>query len=174
MIHKVFLFLLALHLQLFGAHYNTTIIELEAKLFPKMLVLSTDQSINASKIELVILAKEEDEHYSEFFVEKIKESYAQKIMNKELLVSTTTFEKLQGEPDGIIVLYHSDRELKHIAKWANERKIPTFAYDPAHLAFGIFASLYIGAQTKPYLNKEIIKKYCFKINPHLIMLSKFY
>jgi len=174
MTQRVFALFLLLQLQLLGAHYNSTIIELEAKLFPKMLMLSSDIRKNAKQFEIVILAKEEEERYAALFVENIKQSYAEKIMGKKLLVRSVTFKKLEGEPDGIIVLYHSDKELQAIANWANKRKIPSFAYDPAHLEFGILGSLYIGAQAKPYLNKETIKKYDFKINTHLLVLCKFY
>lgn len=174
MILRVFALFLSLQIQIFGAQYNSTIIELEARLFPKMLMLSSQEQKNLPRFEILILSKEHDTLSANLFKEAIQENYAKKIMGKQLRVEIAEFKELQREPDGIIVLYHSKKELKAIATWANEKKIPSFSYDPAHLECGILGSLYIGALTKPYLNKAIIKKYGFKINPYLLQLSKFY
>lgn len=174
MIYRVLSLFLLLQLQLFGAQYNSTIIELEAKLFPKMLMLSEDLDKNASSLEIVIVAQECALYSAKLFKESIEKTYSQNLVSKKILVNIVEFENLSGKPDGIIVLYHPDKELHAIAKWANTQKIPSFSYDPAHLEFGILGSLYFGVQTKPYLNKEVLKKYNFTFNPYLLELSKFY
>ena len=174
MTQRVFALLLLLSFKLFGAHYNSTIIELEAKLFPKMLMLCSQQEKSATHFEIVIIAKEHDYTQAKIFKGTIEETYTKKLMGKILEVKIVEFQKLESKPDGVIVFYHSSQELKKIAQWANKEKVPSLSYDPAHLEFGILGSLYIGAITKPYLNKETIKHYGFLINPYLLELSKFY
>jgi len=174
MIQRLFALLLSLQLQLFGAQYNATIIELEAKLFPKMLMLSTNKDRASASVEIVIISRECGVYNAKLFKKAIESNYKEGLMGKNLLVSVSTFEDIEGKPDGVIVLYHPKEKLISIAQWANERKIPSFAYDPAHLEYGFLASLYIGAQTKPYLNRATIKEYDFSINPHLLKLSKFF
>lgn len=175
MITRVFALLLFLSLQLSASQYNSTVIELEAKLFPKMLLLSENIKKHASTLHIVIIAKDSANYSARVFKENIEKNYAKKLQNREVVVQIKEFtDAKKSNADGVIVLYHSAEELTKIATWANEHKIPSFAYDPAHLEYGILASLYIGATTKPYLNKNTISKYNFSFDPYLLKLSKFY
>lgn len=172
--YKLFAFLLSLSLQLAASQYNSTIIELEAKLFPKMMLLSEDIDKNSSVIEIFIIAKESAEYSAKLFQKNIEKNYAKRIRNKNFKVTIKAFEDINSHPDAIITLYHSDNEIQKIAQWANKNKIPSFCYDPTDLENGILASLYIGATTKPYLNKITINRYSFSFDPYLLKLSKFY
>ncbi|MEA2073630.1 MAG: hypothetical protein U9O86_08600 [Campylobacterota bacterium] len=171
---KVFLLLyLLLPLQLFAIHYNSTIIEIEAKLFPKMIMLSEDIDKNATVLKIDIIAHKQDLAYAREFKESIQAKYPEKLINKVVKVSISKLGSLNEEADAFIVLDHTEKELQKIANFANTRKILSFAYDPSYMDSGILAAIYIGISTKPYLNKEIIQKYNFTFNPYLLELSKF-
>lgn len=171
---KSFLFLyLLLPLKLYAIYYNSTMIEIEAKLFPKMIMLSENIDKNLSTINISIVARQCDYLYAKEFKENIESNYPDKLMNKTLEISINTFTELNSSTHAIIVLDHTQEEFLKIAEWANSRKILSFAYDPFYMEFGLLASLYIGVSTKPYLNKSTIQKYNFTFNPYLLELSKF-
>ena len=173
MMQRVFSLLLLLQVYIFAAHYNPTIIELEAKLFPKMLVLSEELKKDAPNLYICIITKETDMRHAQLFKEIIQKNYKEKLTGKNVVVTIRNFDDIEHYPDGIIVLQHTQKEIERIANWANANKIVSFSYDPTYLEHGILASLYIGVSTKPYLNREIIKKYKFRFNPYLLELSKF-
>lgn len=139
-----------------------------------MLLLSENIDKHSRALEIVIIAKESANYSAKLFKKTIEKNYAKEVMNRELKVSIKEFADISKNPDGVITLYHSDTEIIQIATWANKNKIPSFCYDPADLEHGILASLYIGATTKPYLNKTTINKYNFTFDPYLLKLSKFY
>ena len=173
MIQKALALFLLLQLQIFGANYNSTVIELEAKLFPKMILLSEDIDKNSPSLIIYILTQEEDLDYANEFKEAIQTNYPDKLMGKTLHVFVKQFDSEQKRPDAMIILYHPNEELEKIALWANNKRIITLAYDPSYMNLGILASIYLGVSTKPYLNSEIMKTYNFNFNPYLLELSKF-
>jgi hypothetical protein len=173
MMKKILTLLLLASLQLFATQYNSTVFDIEAKLFPKMVMLSRDLDQEDKYLDLYILTQERDEHYAQEFKSAIETNYTHELRNKIVRVSIKQFQNLKKLPDAVIVLQHSPKELEEIALWANTHKIISLAYDPSYMDYGILGSLYIGITTKPYLNKEIIKKYRFSFNPYLLELSKF-
>lgn len=167
------LFFLLLSLELYAHHYNSTLVEIQAKIFPKMAMLSEDIEKEKTVLNIVILAQKSDFRDAKEFKKSIKLQYPDKLKQKSLEISIKKFSELKESPDMIIVLKHTQEDLKKIATWANTRKVLTFAYDPYYLDFGILASLYLGVTTKPYLNKEVMQKYNFHFNSYLLELSKF-
>lgn len=172
MIKKFFLLSL-LSLQLFASQYNSTVFELEAKLFPKIVILSENIKTESKNLILYIVAKEEDTYDALEFKEAIELAYPNKLMNKVVKVFVKEFNALEGNPDAIIVFQNSEDEIRKIAKWANTNKIISLSYDPSYLDYNILSSIYIGRSIKPYLNRKIMQKYNFSFNPYLLELSKF-
>jgi len=173
MIKRVLSLLIILSLPLFAVHYNSTVLELEAKLFPKMILLSEEIDKESQYLEIYIIAKEIDTRSAQDMKKSIKSNYPDKIMGKEIVVSIKQFKDFAAIPDAIIVLHHDKKELTKIALWANENRVISLAYDPSYMKHGILASIYVGKSTKPYLNAKIIQKYGFIFNPYLLKLSKF-
>ena len=173
MIQRVLTLFLILSLQLWAIQYKPTVLELEAKLFPKMVLLNTDIDKSSDTLQIYIIIKEWDLYTALELQKDIELNYPDKISGKKIVVSVEEFQEFQTLPDAIIVLHHNSEELTKIANWANRHKIISLAYDPSYMQYGILASLYLGKATKPYLNREIIQKYGFKFSPYLLKLSKF-
>jgi hypothetical protein len=170
---KSFLLLLLLALQLFASQYNSTVFELEAKLFPKIVMLSEDIKKESEFLTLCIIAKEEDFRYAQEFKEAIEASYPDKLMNKSIVITIKNFNSIESYPDGVIVLNNGEKEVRAVANWANANKIVSLSYDPSYLEYDVLASIYIGRSVKPYLNREVMQKHNFNFNPYLLELSKF-
>lgn len=175
MIGKLITLVLVLSLKLFASQYDDTILSLEAKIFVKMTLLSEKRNRRGDDtLRIFIITRECDFGSAQKFKDMIVEYYPNRVLGKKVVVSIKEFSSTLTYPDAIIVLKHSQEQLKEIALWANEHKVVSFGYDPAYMQMGILASLYIGKSLKPYLNKSIMQHYHFKFNPYLLELSKFY
>lgn len=174
MLRSLVLLLLLLSSILFAKQYDTRIMTIEAKLFPKIALLEQHIKNNPSKIlSIVILANEIDLNAAENFKTKIISNYPDPISNKQIVVNILKLEQLKDNPpDAIIVLSHEEKKLKEIASWANKNKIVSFVYDPSYFKYGYLASIYVGKTTKPNLNKKTILEYNFIFDPYLLQLSK--
>ena len=174
MIKKLFLLCLLFISNLSALEYDTTILELEAKLFPKMIFLSDSSNKKSNTLSIYIIAQEIDRKSAEYFQNLILTNYPKKISGKKIEVSIREFTKFKENPDAIIVLDHNQEILTKIALWANTNRVISLAYDPYYMSYGLLASLYIGKTIKPYINSTAMKKYNFSFNPYLLKLSKFY
>ena len=172
---KTLFALFTLTLQLLASNYDCTIIDIEAKLFPKIALLEKHIKDDKSKfLNISILSSEIDAYFANKFKNSLNSHYPDAISNKKIIVKTAIFHNNMLErPDAVIVLYHSPKELKQIAAWANQNNIISFAYDREYLKHGILASIYIGKFIKPYFNGESMKKYGFVFDSYLLQLSKF-
>lgn len=173
--HKLLLLVLLLFPSfVYSKYYDNNIMTIEAKLFPKILVLEESIKENSSgKLIIAIVANKENLYAAMIFKNKILSNYPNTIDGKKVTVYVSNFKNLNKEHiDGIIVLGHASEELKEIALWANQNKIVSFVYDYSNLKYGFLASIYIGKTTKPYLNKSTILKYNFTFDAYLLQLSK--
>ncbi len=169
----IFLFLL-LGANLSALEYDETILELEAKLFPKIILLSDDIQKKSDILSIYIIAQDVDKKSAIYLKELIHSNYPEKISGKKIEVAIKKFMLFKKKPDAIVVLNHNAKQLTKIAYWANTHKVISLTYDPYYMRYGLLASLYIGKATKPYLNSAVMKKYNFNFNPYLLKLSKFY
>ena len=174
MIQKLLFLCLLLVANLSALEYDETILELEAKLFPKIILLSDGIRQESETLTIYIIAQELDQESAEYLKEHILSNYPKKISGKKIEVSIKEFMAFKKKPDAIIVLDHDGQSLTKIANWANTHKVISLAYDPYYMSYGLLASLHIGKATKPYLNSAVIKKYNFSFNPYLLKLSKFF
>ena len=175
-VHKHFILFILLSLQLSATQYDSIVMAIEAKLFPKIALLEQHIKNDPSNIlKISIVAKELDLDDASAFKDKIMSNYPNKLGNKQLHVRLDTFETIQKQSvDMIIVLSNNNEELENIASWANQNHIVSFAYDSGHMKYGFLASIYIGKSTKPYINKDVMLKYNFIFDSYLLQLSKIY
>ncbi|MEA3373192.1 MAG: hypothetical protein U9Q62_05810 [Campylobacterota bacterium] len=176
MIKRAFLLFLLLSTLLLAKQYDTTIMAIEAKLFPKIALLEQHIKDNKSPtLEITILAIETDYHAAERFKKQIESTYPKGIAERKLRVNISKFRPDHMEkPDAVIVLSHRPEELKAIASWANRNQIVSFSYDPFNLSYGLLISIYFGQSAKPYLNRKVIHENRFVFDHYLLKLSKFY
>ena len=174
---KFFLLYLISIISLFGYEYDPLIMDIEAKLFPKIALMEKNiQNKTDTSLDIVIIAKEVDISYAKLFQKKITKRYPSALLGRKIIPSVILFskyKKLTKLPDVIIVLAYRPKEMQSISKWANQHKIVSFVYDPKDLQYGFLGSVFIGLSVKPYLNKSIIKEYGFEFEPYLLQLSKF-
>jgi len=174
MIQRVLTLLLILSVSLFSRQYDVTLLNIEAKLFPKIAVLEEHVKQKESDTLLFAIVHDRvDLEVAKKFKLKILENYPSRLRNKKInVVLKRSDESLDRAVDVLIFLYLEDETISSYASWANRHNILSFSYDPSDLYHGVVASLYLGKSTKPYLNAEIIKKYNFTFDPYLLRLSR--
>jgi hypothetical protein len=162
--------------QLFGYYYDDKIIDIEAKLFPKIAMLEkTTQNKKSDTIQIYIVHNEIDRDTAIKFKEAIERFYPNKLVDKKISIALITQQQLTSSTNGVfIVLYHATPILETIANWANENHQISFVYDPLEIEYGFLGSIYIGKETQPYLNRQTIQKYNFNFDTYLLGVSKFY
>ena len=175
MIQRVLTLLLILSAQIFAYSYDDTIIAIEAKLFPKIILLEENlEKSQKNEIKIIILSSKIDQKVAFRFKHAIEKNYPNKLAGKKLIVTVENFAQAKNHiSDAIIILNHSKEDVIQIAQWANKNNIISFSYDPYYLEYGVLASIYIGKTTKPFLNSKIMKEYDFNFNAFLLQLCKF-
>ena len=176
MILKVFSLVILCCVQLFGYYYDNKIIDIEAKLFPKIAMLEkTTQNKKSDTLQIYIVHNEIDRDTAVKFKEAIERFYPNKLLDKKISITFITQQQLTSSTNGVfIVLYHTTPILETIANWANKNHQISFVYDPLEIECGFLGSIYIGKETKPYLNRQTIQKYNFNFDTYLLGVSKFY
>ncbi len=170
------IFLLGTLVSLLGAAYNPTIMAIEAKLFPKIALLEQHvKSRTSTSLKITIVSIESEREFAVQFKERMEKAYPNGILGRSLQIGIEPFSKTMDEDHHVlIVLTHSDRQLKKIAQWANEKKIVTMAYDPYHLKYGLLVSIYFGKTAQPYINRKVSNEVDFEFDHYLLNLAKFY
>lgn len=162
---------------LFANEYDKNVMLIESKLFPKIALMEKGvQNKTKKTLDIAILYKEIDYADAKQFLQEIQNQYPSALLGKTLHVTLkplSRYTKLQTLPDVVIVLSYDAQTMQKIAAWANEHKILSFVYEPSDMRYGFVGSVHINKTVRPYLNKEIIKRYDFVFAPHLLQLSHF-
>lgn len=177
MIKRVFLLFFITVSLLAAKQYDTTVMAIQAKLFPKIALLEQHiKNSGASTLDITILAIDIDRHAAEDFKQEIEWAYPKGIAGREIVVNVEAFhaDTELEKPDAVIVLSHEPAELEAIAAWANENRIVSFTYDPFYLEKGFLVSIFFGKAARPYLNRKVINDNSFVFDHYLLKLSKFY
>ncbi len=173
-IRTLLLFFIALTL-VWAKEYDTTVMAIQAKLFPKIALLEQQiKSSDAGTLSITILAIDSDYRAALRYKKQIETTYPKGLRGRAIVVSIAKFNAGLDAPDAIIVLSHRPEVLKEIASWANANRIVSFTYEPYQLRDGFLASIYFGKSAKPYLNRDVMQRSGFVFDPYLLDLSKFY
>lgn len=169
---------LLIPLTLLGGYYDTPLLQIGAKLFPKITLIEkgTQERIQTS-IHLVIAASPTYQENARTFSKMLQTQYPEGINNFPLRITITTpKEALQIKNTHAIILMMppEDPQTRSLIEHSYENKILTFCFDPALLKSGVLLSLYIGKNVKPYLNITALKEGRYTFEYSFIKLSTFY
>lgn len=175
---KKFILLLVLLIPfiLSGATYDSTLLQIGAKLFPKIVLMEkgTKGRIQSS-VNFVIVAPPSNAEAAQRLSEMMTRQYSEGISNHPLSLSIVSVKEALEikNAHGIILLVEPDEGmLEPLLKHADENKILTFSLDPALLQKGVAISLYIGRSVKPYINISSLKQVPFTFEYGFLKLSQ--
>ncbi len=142
-------------------NYNTEIIGIHAKVFPKILLIDTkiDEKLVNGAIKVIILYTEEDIKIANSLKEEMLSFYPSL---KEHPFQITVKEYKEFDATEAVTAYYQllgDKEsVLSVNKSAQENSLITFSYDKNYLDYGTLMSLYISNKVSPYISLESLKQ----------------
>ena len=161
-----------LFFSIFGFAYglDPTVIELEAKIFPKIILLDQeiDKKLVNGKVEVAII---HDIGYT-----KEAQRLAQAINNKKILDkefrARTSIKIPTTIPSAYILVVDTQRAKKLFQKLQHTNRL-IIAANPRAIS-NAAVSITIGPKVKPLINPKAIKQLKLKLNPILFKVARFY
>lgn len=172
---SVIMLSLLIPLTLWGGNYDTSLLQIGAKLFPKIILIEKGmQERIQTSIHLVIVASPAYQDNARNFAKMLQHQYPDGINNYTLRTTLVTpKEALQMKSIHAFILMMSPEEpqIHPLVLHSNENKILTFCFDPALLKNGVLLSLHIEKSVKPYLNITALKQGGYTFEYSFIKLS---
>lgn len=152
---------LSLFLSVFADPYTTGMIDIHAKVFPKILLSDTkidDKLVNGS-IKIIILYTEEDINVANKLKAQMIHLYP---LLKEHPFHVVLKEYKQFDPAEDATAYYEllgdKKNIISVNKSAQKNSRITFSYDSDYLEYGTLMSLYVSNKVSPYLSTEALKQ----------------
>jgi len=172
---KYFIILLYLAISAVADTYNTDIIRIHTKVFPKILLLDTeiDQKLVDGAIKVIILYTEEDIKIANTLKEEmlhlypLLKDYPFQVVIREYkhfdeTEAVTAYYQLLGNKESVMSVNES----------ANKNSLITFSYDKSYLDYGTLMSLNISNSVSPYLNLASLKQSNIILNNIIYKIAK--
>ena len=142
-------------------NYNIEMIDIHAKVFPKILLVDTkiDEKLVNGAIKVIILYTEEDIKIANSLKAEMLRFYPLlkghpfQVVIKEYkefdaTEAVTAYYQLLGDKESIMSVNES----------AQKNSLITFSYDKSYLDYGTLMSLYISNSVSPYISLESLKQ----------------
>lgn len=166
------LFQVALHAQV----YNPFILQAEASIFPKILLLQKNISMpHRKKMRFSVIYRQSDRAAAQELQRYIESNYGDQsdLLHLEVLLVEQARIVPGMETDAIMVLHLEAETLKMVAALAQEMGVPTFAYSIDQLRYDLLFSLSVEKKVNIYLNNSVLKAYNISFDKILYRMTKF-
>lgn len=175
---KKIIFLFLVPFLLWGTTYDPTLLQIGAKLFPKVALMEkgTKERIQ-STLSLVIVSEAPNKVAAQRLSEMIERQYGGTLSNYSLILTTVSMKEaleIKNTHGFILLTEADDSALPLLLEHAHKNKTLTFCFDPALLQKGADVSLYIGRSVKPYINLTTLKQVPFTFEYGFLKLSQPY
>lgn len=170
----VFLIATALTLQ---AAYDTVLLKMHAKVFPKMIMTDTeiDRKVIGGAIVVAILydrGEAGEAHRLQTLIEELYPSVGAYRLEVQIIPYSRFDEPSPLLASALFLLDSSSGNVRKAVVYAQEHALVTYAYNPAYLRQGVLLSLYIDQKTRPYLNLSEAKSYNIRFSTILLKIAK--
>lgn len=160
----------------FGYSYNETLINAQAAVFPKILLLDKklDKKLIQNKIVFIIAYEEADSVTATNLQTLLINRYKNSLSNYIFDVKTVEFSKISKDIEATAVyVLNSQTNIQNLSKICASKGIITFAYDINNLKDGLMFSLVLEKNTALYINKENFKNNMIDFVSSLYEIVKF-
>lgn len=173
---KLILIFFILTATTFGYSYNETLINAQAAVFPKILLLDKklDKKLVQNKIVFIIAYEEADSVTATNLQTLLVNRYKNSLSNYIFDVRTVEFSKISKDIEATaIYALNSQTNIQNLSKICASKGIITFAYDINNLKDGLMFSLMLEKNTALYINKENFKNSMIDFVSSLYEIVKF-
>lgn len=172
-----FIFALLWPLWLAAYQYEQVLLRTEARLAPRILLMTNGVSyFAANRFTVCIIGKEEDDAAKQFR-QYLAGYYPNGWQYHTMQTVISDFASMQErcrESEMLFVLRGSTEEIRQVVEYAASTRKVTMSYLWDYLDDGILVSLYVGKDIKPYLNMTRAKQSGFVFDNDLKRVSKFW
>jgi len=175
-VQSFFLLLIITAQNLFSMSYDDDVLDIFAKLSPRMLLMSSPLKSKDDTLSICLLHQSVDAQSTSYFEQKVHQNYKQGIKNFQLHLKKVLFSEIEscGSSDMLFLFRSNEEELEKTLLYAKEHNILTIAYDAKALESGVDVSLYFGRKVVPYVNMASIKSKDISLNNVFLRISKIY
>lgn len=161
---------------IFAANYDDDILNMYAKLSPRIVLMSSVKKELGTTVEICLLHEKSDASTASMLQEKIINNYANGIKNYKLDIKKVLYSELDecAKSHMLFLFATNEMELKKSVEFSREKKMLTIAYDSKVLESGVDVSLFIGRKVLPYVNMGSIKRKGIELDGILLRISKIY
>lgn len=161
-----------------GATYDATLLQIGAKIFPKVTLMEkgTNERIHSS-VNFLIVAPSSNKIAAHELSDMIDRQYGGMLSTHPISISIVSPKEaleIKNVHCLILLMESDDPMLSPLIEYAERGKILTFSFDPSLLQKGVAISLYIGRSVKPYINLATLKKVPFVFEYGFLKLSQPY
>lgn len=155
-----------------AALYDTNLMQIYAKLLPRIILYSSLKPKPNETLALCIAHNALDYQQAVYLKKRLEQANR----NFSPYVTTAPFTSLkQCEKSQLVFFLNSSEEqLQTALRTLPINKQITVSYDAQNLQNGVDASLFIGRSVRPYLNVDALNARQITIHPMLLRTSKLY
>ena len=173
---KRFALLLSISTLLFAYTYHDTILQVYAKVLPKVLVINQPKEIPLEQIDICIVHEEGDIHYVQLLEKAIGSLYAKGISGISITTRSVAYTSIQTchNTNALMLMQSTPEQIQSAVDYALEHHIFTASYNASELSRGVIFSLDITERVKPYLNVKAAKSAKVPLDSALMQISTIY
>lgn len=175
---KKFLFLLLSPFIVYATPYDSNLLQIGAKIFPKITVMEkgTSERIQTN-VNIFIVSTSATRSDAQRLSGMIESQYGGILSSHPLslnIISPKDVMEMKNAHALILLIDPNDPNLPSLLDFGQRNKILTFSFDPELLSRGVAVSLYIGRSVKPYINLSTLKQTPFIFEYGFLKLSQPY
>lgn len=175
---KLLLFILLSPLIVCATTYDSNLLQIGAKIFPKITVMEkgTSERIQTN-VNIFIVSTSATKADAQRLSGMIESQYSGVLTSHPLsltIISPRDVMEMKNAHALILLMDPNDPNLSSLLEYAQRNKILTFSFDPELLSKGVAVSLYIGRSVKPYINLSTLKQVPFVFEYGFLKLSQPY
>ena len=157
---KYILFVFLTTLSIYGQSYQTSLLNLHAKVFPKILLSDTqlDEKLVDNNIVIIILYEEKDLKVAQSFQKRILKYHSQLgIYTFDVLLQKYTSFSSSDNATAYYQLLTDATTLQNTNSIIQLKNKISFSYDNSYLDRGTLMSLYIDKKVMPFIDMKTLK-----------------
>lgn len=161
---------------LWAYSYHETILDVFARVLPKIILSNQPSELPLEQIRICILHETGDGLSAEYLSHRIETLYAKGIRGVEVTSFRQRYEEISlcRDATALMLMQTDEARLAEAAKFARSHHLFSAAYRPSALSHGIIFSLDIGSRVRPYINVAAAKESRVPIGSALLQISRIY
>lgn len=158
--------------------YETTLLQTQARLAPRILMLSEGVRFQTPyRFSLCVVHEPGDEAAAALFKESMLAYYPNGWQYHSMQLVDATYATMAADCNGSEIIYllnASETEIAAAAAFAVNNQKLSMAYDSHYLSVGVMLSLSVGRAVRPYLNLGAAEKAGIDFDADLKRISRLY